>query len=483
MVRSFTRPQPACVFRFAVSGLLLLQTAIATTLVSEFALTTPGTSVTQSAAAQSRGDIQDAEAAVVHIRANSRSGGGTGSGVIIDPSGLIVTNAHVVAGAREVIVTVQGRQVTAEVVAMGDANCLDLALLQLPNQRNLPTLRLADISSIKKTQEVWALGYPAGSTPTSASIVQGSVSNIHRHQGVVVFDAAVNPGNSGGPVIDEQSRIIGITKSGARNAQNVNYAVSVEQVRLFVEAYRQGLKFPIGQYVIPAVASSSQPMSQSFSLTRGNVQGNLQPADSRFCADGSPTDIYTFDAEAGQAVMLAMASRQAGARLVLVGPDGQAIAYRRSEGANRRATLVQKLTQSGQYTVLAIAGGKTQSGQYDLQISQPILVEQGMLDASTAPCFDDGSLCRSYSFQGQAGQTVALIVNSAFTPYLIVRDPNGERVVEGKTERQGGVRFELPADGWYRLIVGGVEPGDRGEFSISILDTQDLPNTNQVSQR
>lgn len=483
MVRSFTRPQPARVVRFAASGLLLLQTAIATTLVSEFALTTPGTSVTQSAAAQSRGDIQDAEAAVVHIRANSRSGGGTGSGVIIDPSGLIVTNAHVVAGAREVIVTVQGRQVTAEVVAMGDANCLDLALLQLPNQRNLPTLRLADVSSIKKTQTVWALGFPVGSTNTSPSIVQGTVSNIHTPEGVVVFDAAVNPGNSGGPVIDEQSRIIGITKSGARNAQNVNYAVSVEQVRLFVEAYRQGLKFPIGQYVIPAVVSSSQPMSQSFSLTRGNVQGNLQPADSRFCADGSPTDIYTFDAEAGQAVMLAMASRQAGARLVLVGPDGQAIAYRRSEGANRQATLVQKLTQSGQYTVLAIAGGETQSGQYDLQISQPILVEQGMLDASTAPCFDDGSLCRSYSFQGQAGQTVALIVNSAFNPYLIVRDPNGDLVVARKTERQDSGRFELPVDGWYQLIVGGVEPGDRGEFSISILDTQDLPGANRVSQR
>ncbi|GAB4477457.1 MAG: hypothetical protein OHK0037_39410 [Elainellaceae cyanobacterium] len=483
MVRSFTRPQPARVVRLAASGLLLLQTAIATTLVSEFALTTPGTALTQSAAAQLRGNVQDAEAAVVHIRASGPNGGGTGSGVIIDPSGLIVTNAHVVAGAREVVVTVQGRQVTAEVVAMGAADCLDLALLQLPNQRNLPTLRFADASSITKTQNIWALGFPVGSTPDSPSIVEGEVNNIHIPQGVVVFSAPVNPGNSGGPVIDSQSRIIGITKSGARNAQNVNYAVSVEQVRLFVESYRQGLRFPIGQYVIPAAVSSNQPISQSISLTRGNVQGNLQPADSRLCADVSPTDIYTFDAEAGQSVMLTMASRQAGARLVLVGPDGQAIAYRRSEGANRRATLVRKLTQGGQYTVLAIADGENQSGQYDLQISQPILVEQGMLDASTAPCFDDGSLCRSYSFRGQAGQTVALIVNSAFNPYLIVRDPNGERVVEGKTERQGSVRFELPADGWYRLIVGGVEPGDRGEFFVSILDTQDLPNTNQVSQR
>ncbi|WP_448603732.1 S1C family serine protease [Thermoleptolyngbya sp.] len=483
MVRSFTSPQPARLVRLAASGLLLLQTAIATTLVSEFALTTPGTAVTQSASAQSPGSLQDVEAAVVHIRANRSNGDGTGSGVIIDPSGLVVTNAHVVAGAREVIVTVQGRQVRAEVVAMGDANCLDLALLQLPNQRNLPTLRFADASSITKMQDIWALGFPAGSTPTSASIVEGTVSNIHPPQGVVVFSAPVNPGNSGGPVIDSQSRIIGITKSGERNIQNVNYAVSVDQVRLFVEAYRQGLTFPIGQYVIPAVASSNQSISQSFSLTRGTVQGSLQPADSRLCADGSPTDIYTFEAEAGQSVMLRMSGRQTGSRLVLVGPDGRAIALDQGNGTSRDALVVRKLTQSGQYTVLAIAGGETQSGQYDLQISQPILVEQGMLDASTAPCFDDGSLCRSYSFQGQAGQTVALIVNSAFNPYLIVRDPNGDRVVEGKVERQGSVRFELPADGWYRLIVGGVEPGDRGEFFISILDTQDLPGTNRVSQR
>ncbi|MFQ3629825.1 MAG: serine protease, partial [Cyanobacteriota bacterium] len=286
MVRSYTQFQPARLARLAASSLLLLQTAIATTLVSEFTLTTPGTALTQSAAAQSRGNIQDAEAAVVHLRINGRNGSSTGSGVIIDPSGLIVTNAHVVAGAREVIVTVQGRQMTAEVVAMGDADCLDLALLQLPNQRNLPTLRFADASSIEKTQDVWALGFPVGSTPDSPSIVEGTVNNIHSPQGVVVFNAPVNPGNSGGPVIDSQSRIVGITKSGARNAQNVNYAVSVEQVRLFVEAYRQGLRFPIGQYVIPAVASSNQPLSQSFSLTRSTVQGNLQPSDSRFCADG-----------------------------------------------------------------------------------------------------------------------------------------------------------------------------------------------------
>lgn len=483
MVRSFARPQPVRFARLAASSLLLLQTAIATTLVSEFALTTPGTSLTQSAAAQSRSNIQDAEAAVVHIRANGRNGSGTGSGVIIDPSGLIVTNAHVVAGAREVIVTVQGREVRAEVVAMGDADCLDLALLQLPNQRNLPTLRLADASSITKTQNIWALGFPVGSTPRSPSIVEGTVNNIHVPQGVVVFNAPVNPGNSGGPVIDSQLRIVGITKSGARDAQNVNFAVSVEQVRLFVEAHRQGLRFPVGQYVIPAVASSSQSIGQSISLTRGNVQGNLQPGDSRFCADYSPTDIYTFEAEAGQAVMLRMSSRQAGSRLVLVGPDGRAIALDQSNGANRDALVVQKLIQSGQYTVLAMAAGENQSGQYDLQISQPILVERGMLDASTAPCFDDGSLCRAYNFQGRAGQTVALIVNSAFNPYLIVRDPNGDRVVEGKAERQGSVRFELPADGWYRLIVGGVEPGDRGEFFISILDTQDLPGANRVSQR
>ncbi|GAB4135712.1 MAG: hypothetical protein Fur0046_08750 [Cyanobacteria bacterium J069] len=480
MVRSFTRPQPARIARFAASSLLLLQTAIATTLVSEFALTTPGTLLTQSAAAQSRPpSLQEAEAAVVHIRTDR----GSGSGVIIDSNGLVVTNAHVIAGARQIVVTVQGRQVTAEVLSTGHSDCLDLALLRLPNQRNLPSLQLADARSIEKSQPVRGIGYPPGSSPNSPSVVQGTISNIDLPRGRILFDAAMNPGNSGGAVVDSQFRVVGIHKGSISGTEGIKVAVSVEQVRLFVEAYRQGLSFPLGQFVIPAVASSSQPMSQSFSLTRGNVQGNLQPQDSRFCADGSPTDIYTFDAEAGQSVMLKMASRQTGSRLVLIGPDGRTIAFDRSQGGNREAVLLRKLTQSGQYTVLAIAGGEAQAGQYDLQISQPILVEQGMLDASTAPCFDDGSLCRSYSFQGRAGQTVTLLVNSAFNPYLIVRDPNGDRVVEGKTERRDGVRFELPADGWYRLVVGGVEPGDRGEFTISILDTRDLPNTNQVSQR
>jgi len=483
MTRQFSTVRPsAFILRLATSGLLMMQTAIATTIISEFTLTTPGTLLTQSASAQTRGrsNVQDAEAAVVYIETDQ---GRSGSGVVIDSNGLIVTNAHVVEGARRVVVTVQGRQVEAEVVSRGSSNCLDLALLQLPGQRNLPTLSFASSDDIYKTQPVWALGFPVGSTPTSASIVQGSISNIRPASGDIVFDAPVNRGNSGGPVVDNRSRLVGITTAGATNNQNINYAISVDQVRMFVDAYRHGMGFSIGQYLIPAVASAAQPIGQALTLARGTVEGSLQSGDSRLCGDNSAADVYTFEARAGQSVMLEMMSSDVGSYLMLIAPNGQLIARTGSNGVNRKALLLQKLGQTGTYVLLANAERPEQSGGYDLRISRPLLVEQGRLDASSAPCFSNGARCQQYGFQGQAGQTVTMWAQSAFDSYLIVQDAKGETVVEGQADREGNVTFQLPTDGWYSLIVAGVHAEAEGSFVVSIMDDQDMPRSTSVSQR
>lgn len=482
MLRQYSTVRPAAVLRLVTSGLLMMQTAIATAAIGEFVLTTPGTSLTQTASAQSgRGsNVQSAEAAVVYIETDQRR---SGSGVIIDPSGLVVTNAHVVEGAGRVVVTVQGRQVEAEVVSSGSANCLDLALLQLPNQRNLPTLQLASADDIYKTQPVWALGFPVGSTPTSASIVQGSVSNIRSAEGRIVFDAPINHGNSGGPVVDDQSRLLGITTSMAINNQNINYAVSVDQVRMFVDAYRQGMGFSIGQYLIPAIASAEQTVGQAITLARGTVQGSLRSGDSRFCSDGSAADVYRFEARAGQAVMVDMMSREIGSYLMLIAPNGQLIASHGSDGVNRRALLLKKLTQSGTYVLIANAERPEQSGSYDLRISRPLLVEQGRIDESSAPCLNNGARCQQYGFQGQAGQTVTMVAQSAFDSYLIVQDAKGETIVEGQVDQAGNASFQLPSDGWYYLIVAGTQPEAEGTFIVSILDDQDMPRSTNVSQR
>ena len=141
--------------RLMLSACLALPAAVLGTGLSEFALTMPQVSTVRLAIAQNQ-PLATAENAVVYIETEL----GRGSGVILASDGLIVTNAHVVEGARQVTVTLQGRAVPAEVVALGHPNCLDLAPIKVSNQSNLPVIPLGDISQVYKTEPVFAIGYP-----------------------------------------------------------------------------------------------------------------------------------------------------------------------------------------------------------------------------------------------------------------------------------------------------------------------------------
>jgi S1-C subfamily serine protease len=474
--------------RVVASGLLTMQAAIATTVVSEFVMTTPTTPFASTALAQSnsRNAAEDnPEAAVVYIETNR--GSGSGSGVIVDPSGLIVTNAHVVEGARTVEVNIQGRMLQAEVVAMGDSKCLDLALLHVPGQHNLPTLDFADGSSIHKTQQILAIGYPLGIAPNSATVVQGTVSNTHSELDMIQFTGPINPGNSGGAIVDSHSRLVGIVTGRVIDDRNsirdINFAISVEKVQAFLEAFKQSMKFPMGQYVIPA-NQSTDVLMQTVSLDGSVASGTLQQGDSLLCEGGSLSDLYSFEAEAGQAVLIDMVGQQIGSYLLLIGPDGREIARSDVSDRNESAFVLKKLPQTGTYTVIANAAVPGQVGNYQLQITTPILVEGGALDRSAAPCLDNVSRCRDYQFRGEAGQTVTVLLHGAeFDPYLLLLNPNGEVVKRGETPRQGIFSVELPQEGWYTLVVSSVDPQATGNFFVSIHNAADFSPATEVSQR
>ena len=172
------QPLSQASLRLAASGVIALQTAVVGSAVSEFIATHPQLSNARVALAQGS-KVQAAESAVVYIEA----GRSRGSGVIIDPEGLIVTNAHVVEGADQIMVTIHGREMQAEVVSIGDSHCLDLALLQVRGARNLSAIPFADATDIYKTQTIYAVGYPSPLSGDSATITQGIVSNIHPNQG------------------------------------------------------------------------------------------------------------------------------------------------------------------------------------------------------------------------------------------------------------------------------------------------------------
>jgi len=161
-----------------------------------------------------------------------------GSGVIIDASGIIVTNDHVVRGASAIhVVLADGRQLEAEVVGSDAQN--DLAVLRIPAKGPLPVARLGTSADLMIGETVVAIGSPFGLTKTVTSGVISAVgrsfkANEEIYNDFIQTDAAINPGNSGGPLLNVDGEVIGINTAIFGGAQGIGFAIPADKVRRIV---------------------------------------------------------------------------------------------------------------------------------------------------------------------------------------------------------------------------------------------------------
>ena len=191
--------------------------------------------------------------AVAFITSQSPQGTATGTGFAISKDGYLVTNAHVVSGASKVTVKVgDSKSVTAKVVGIDESS--DIALLKIPTAGlSLTTLTLGDSQAINVGDPVYAIGNPFGLDRT---LTTGVVSALQRSidapngfaiSNVIQTDAALNPGNSGGPLLDASGRVIGINSqiesnstSATGQGQNsgIGFAVPSNTVKRVVDQLR-----------------------------------------------------------------------------------------------------------------------------------------------------------------------------------------------------------------------------------------------------
>ena len=193
--------------------------------------------------------IARAKASVVTIGTSSSgtfggSSSGVGSGIIVSSNGLILTNAHVVAGADQLVVQLpDGRQLPATVVQTDTA--ADLATIKV-DATGLTAATLADSGNVQVGERVYAIGSPLGefsdtvtSGVLSATNRSITVSGERRGQsedlsGLLQTDAAINPGNSGGPLIDANGAVIGIVTAGSSNAQGIGFAIPINAAKSLI---------------------------------------------------------------------------------------------------------------------------------------------------------------------------------------------------------------------------------------------------------
>ncbi len=231
---------------------------------------------------------------------------GTGSGVIIDPSGLILTNHHVVQDADTVsVVLSDGRTFDGKVA--GIDTYTDLAFVKI-DTTGLPAAQLGDSSALQLGQLAIAMGDPLGQFP--GSVTSGIVSGLdrtvvvsdmtgqsaNRLSHLIQTDAAINPGNSGGPLLDGDAKVIGIDTAEAGSAQGIGFAIPIDLAKPIITQVLAGKDIArpwIGIYYLPLDAQVAKD-------NKLNVEAGAW-IHAAAAADGTTTDPIVKDGPAAKA--------------------------------------------------------------------------------------------------------------------------------------------------------------------------------------
>jgi len=206
-----------------------------------------------------------------------------GSGVIVDPSGLVVTNVHVIEGADEVKVSLSDKREFEATIVLKDKHS-DLAVLRLKDSHErFPSLDFANSDTLEVGDVVLAIGNPFG---VGQTVTHGIVSALARtqvgitdYQFFIQTDAAINPGNSGGALVDLSGRLVGINTaifSRSGGSQGVGFAIPANMVQVVVASAKGGSPAVLRPWLGAKLQQVSADIADTMGLKR--PVGALSPA-------------------------------------------------------------------------------------------------------------------------------------------------------------------------------------------------------------
>jgi putative serine protease PepD len=272
-------------------------------------------------------------AGVVAIRAVTAEGEDSGTGIVLNEQGLILTNDHVVAGASSIVAGPgTSSKVTRTATLLGEEANEDLALIKIdPSGLSLKPLNLVSSSSVEVGDSVYAIGNPYGLDET---LTRGIVSALDREiaapdgskiTGAIQTDAALNPGNSGGPLLNEQGEVIGVNSQIASDAARsegsqpgstgVGFAIASNTVAAAVKKIESG----------EGVSSAGGSGTQSSPHSSRSPYGSGSPYGGEVEPGGSSAEAGVESGSGSSGVEVPSEADSRGAESAGVGREGQVV--------------------------------------------------------------------------------------------------------------------------------------------------------------
>ncbi|MBE3069643.1 MAG: trypsin-like peptidase domain-containing protein [Planctomycetes bacterium] len=298
--------------------------------------------------------------------------GSLGSGILINPKGYIVTNAHVVQQADEIIVTLADEsQHKAELVSADPE--ADLAIIKIEAGRPLSAIRLGTSSDLMIGETVIAVGNPFGYQHTVTTGVVSALdrtlepSRDQRYTGLIQTDAPINPGNSGGPLLNIRAELIGINTAIRAGAQGLGFAIPVDKVREIMIGLLNlrrpgrpwlGLKYRTDTAGIAVAEVEKGSPADKAGLEAGD---HIEAANGRPAPDVIEFETMLLDRKAGEVVRLAV--------------------RRGDRTLEKSAVLAEAPKPDGLALARARFGLHLQKLQADLTPAMRLAVDRGMLVA------------------------------------------------------------------------------------------------------
>jgi putative serine protease PepD len=230
----------------AIVATLVAHAAPAAATTAATTTTVQGTSLSSATAESIYAQLSPGVVTITSVVGNGQA---IGSGIVLDSQGDILTNAHVIAGGRQMQVTLSSGQ-TVPATLVGSNSAADLAVIRIAvPASSLHPVTLGNSGGVQVGDTVYAIGSPFG---LSGTLTEGIVSNLNQGgavstganlSGLIQTDAAINPGNSGGPLVNAAGQVIGINnsiESPVDGNVGVGFAIPINQVKQLLPALEGG---------------------------------------------------------------------------------------------------------------------------------------------------------------------------------------------------------------------------------------------------